>query len=257
MRITVTCLLAALLLLDAPSALPQAKARTVWDGVYTEAQATRGKAAYETRCARCHGPDFMTLAAQGFPLQGDAFVDLWREDSLGALFNFVKANMPKGGENPSDGSDRPATVSDKDKLDILAWILKANEMPAGGEELSAASVATTMLVGRDGPKPLPNLTTVSVVGCLTPAPNNAWTLTSAADPKRTEDPLQATPEELTSAAARAAGTQTLRLQNLPNLTTFKPEENKGHRVLVKGILYTSNLRVNVTAAVPVSGNCTP
>ena len=29
--------------------------RTVWDGVYSEAQATRGKQAYIDNCASCHG----------------------------------------------------------------------------------------------------------------------------------------------------------------------------------------------------------
>src|SRR5262245_21659598 len=37
--------------------------KTVWDAVYSEAQAERGKAAYEKDCAFCHLSD---LAGQGF-----------------------------------------------------------------------------------------------------------------------------------------------------------------------------------------------
>ena len=38
-------------------------ARTVWDGVYTEEQATRGTEAYKSACSECHGAD---LAGDGF-----------------------------------------------------------------------------------------------------------------------------------------------------------------------------------------------
>src|SRR4051812_5613809 len=31
--------------------------RTVWDGVYTEEQATRGAGLFDRECAGCHGPD--------------------------------------------------------------------------------------------------------------------------------------------------------------------------------------------------------
>ena len=37
--------------------------RTVWDGVYSEAQAARGKAVSDAQCAYCHQPD---LRGQGF-----------------------------------------------------------------------------------------------------------------------------------------------------------------------------------------------
>jgi len=33
--------------------------RSVWDGVYTEAQAKRGEAIYEQNCVSCHGPALM------------------------------------------------------------------------------------------------------------------------------------------------------------------------------------------------------
>ena len=44
-------IVAALLL---PVAFAQSE-RTVWDGVYTEDQAERGRNAYLASCARCHG----------------------------------------------------------------------------------------------------------------------------------------------------------------------------------------------------------
>src|SRR4051794_17020042 len=48
------CLITAITLAQtsAPSSAP---ARSVWDGVYSKDQAERGRKAYDSLCARCHG----------------------------------------------------------------------------------------------------------------------------------------------------------------------------------------------------------
>ena len=47
---------------------PGAATRTVWDGVYTDAQAARATATFNQSCANCH-----TLVAQGNrPLSGES-----------------------------------------------------------------------------------------------------------------------------------------------------------------------------------------
>ena len=106
-----------------PRAVAQQK--TVWDGVYTEEQATRGQAAYEAECASCHQPDF---AGDGFApgLAGPEFASAWNDLSVGDLFERVRQSMPPS--NP--GALPPAT-----KVDILAHLLKGNKMPAGTTEL--------------------------------------------------------------------------------------------------------------------------
>jgi len=43
------------LTLIAAAVLAQAS-RSVWDGVYTDAQARRGQALFEQNCVSCHGP---------------------------------------------------------------------------------------------------------------------------------------------------------------------------------------------------------
>ncbi|HYK63197.1 MAG TPA: hypothetical protein VEV85_27420, partial [Bryobacteraceae bacterium] len=53
--------------------------RTVWDGVYTEAQATRGMMAFGQSCAGCHA-----LAAEGrAPLVGDPFWKSFAQKNVG------------------------------------------------------------------------------------------------------------------------------------------------------------------------------
>src|SRR6185503_6010056 len=66
---------------------PQANAqptRTVEDGVYSDAQATRGQALYAQRCAGCHGPAL--AGATGPTLTGDFFTNKFRMEPLSALF---------------------------------------------------------------------------------------------------------------------------------------------------------------------------
>jgi quinoprotein glucose dehydrogenase len=100
--------------------------RTVWDGVYTNEQARRGEAAYGKECASCHSANLRgeDLAPA---LLGDTFHARWENDVVDNLFTFVKLTMPQ---------DRPATLSDDTYTDIVAYLLKMNEFPAGQRELS-------------------------------------------------------------------------------------------------------------------------
>ena len=108
-----------------------AQGKTVWDGVYSEEQAKRGQAAYEAECASCHQPDF---AGDGFApgLAGPEFASAWNDLSVGDLFDRVRQSMPPS--NP--GSVPPAT-----KVDILAYLLKGNKMPAGSTDLPTEAEA--------------------------------------------------------------------------------------------------------------------
>jgi mono/diheme cytochrome c family protein len=102
-----------------------AGARTVWDGVYTEAQAERGAATYKGACSECHGAD---LSGDGFApaLTGAEFAGNWNELSVGDLFERIRISMPPSG---------PAGVTPAQKADILAHVLKVNKYPAGKTEL--------------------------------------------------------------------------------------------------------------------------
>src|SRR3974390_2788593 len=51
----------------------QTAKRSVLDGVYTDAQATRGELAYTKTCAECHD-----LSFDGTPVEGEGFIDNWR-----------------------------------------------------------------------------------------------------------------------------------------------------------------------------------
>jgi quinoprotein glucose dehydrogenase len=106
--------------------LAQGAARTVNDGVFTAAQAERGKAVYANDCAMCHGPDL--TGGGGGPTLSGPFWAAWNGRSVGDLFNLVKGSMP---------SDGPGRLSDQEYADILAYLLSANRLAPGQSELPA------------------------------------------------------------------------------------------------------------------------
>jgi len=106
-------------------------AATVWDGVYTEAQATRGAALYDKECGQCHGP---AGAGGGMapPLVGAAFAANYDGQTVGDLFDRNRTTMPPGKEGQLSGQEN---------ADMTAYILKVNQFPAGEAELPGQSMA--------------------------------------------------------------------------------------------------------------------
>ncbi len=100
--------------------------RSVWDGVYTEAQAKRGEALYFERCVRCHGPSLMGGTDGAGPLTGPTFNGNWNGVPLGAMLDRVRTTMPM---------DKPGTLSRQQTADALTYIFSVNKMPAGTVEL--------------------------------------------------------------------------------------------------------------------------
>ncbi len=106
------------------------QARSARDGVYTTAQATRGQALYGMECALCHGD---TLdGGIGPPLSGDLFAATWGPLAVSDLFDKIHNTMPAGA---------PGTLSRAQVADLVAYLLKANQFPAGSAELSSVDGA--------------------------------------------------------------------------------------------------------------------
>jgi quinoprotein glucose dehydrogenase len=99
--------------------------RTVWDGVYTEAQALRGEKASASQCARCHG-ETLTGAEASPALTGAVFNANWEGVPLGDLFERIRVSMPL---------DAPGTISRQQNVDVIAYMLKVGKFPAGDVEL--------------------------------------------------------------------------------------------------------------------------
>ena len=93
----------------------------VWDGVYTKAQAERGKESFGERCAACHGVQMQGIEEAPTLKQG-AFVYNWDGMPVSILFQRLRETMPL---------DDPKGTSRKIKADILAYIMSENNFPEG------------------------------------------------------------------------------------------------------------------------------
>ena len=110
----------------AVGAAGQGSPRSVWDGVYTEAQAVRGEKVSVEHCARCHGQT-LTGAEAAPALVGDLFNANWEGVPLGDLLERIRVSMPL---------DMPGSVSRQQNVDVIAYMLKLGKIPAGTVDLA-------------------------------------------------------------------------------------------------------------------------
>ena len=107
--------------------LASAQGKTTLEGIYTEAQATRGEKIYSDSCASCHGPD-LSGGGQTPGLAGKEFNMDWNDLSVGDLFDRTRATMP---------ADAPGTLRPEQTADVIAYLLQKGNVPAGQTELPA------------------------------------------------------------------------------------------------------------------------
>jgi hypothetical protein len=95
---------------------------------------------------------------------------------------------------------------------------------------------------------------VETVGCLVAEPNDVWSLARATEPARAGRAGFSRPDEVKTAEARGLGSLQLRLIGMFEM---HPEQHKGHKVLVKGLLIkdAAGQRVNVTSLTTVGASC--
>lgn len=222
----------------------QAPEPRIWQGVYTEAQAARGKEVFTSTCIRCHGPDLNGVT--GPALKGDRFFQTFGSEPIDRLYLKIRDTMPL---NYGD------TVTDSNKLDAVTYILQANGFPSGTAELKMASeeLATALILRKGQQAVVQNFSLVAAVGCLAKGDGNTWLLTRSTDPVTTRDDTS-TPQMLATAAARPLGDKTVRLLNS---VPFKPEQHLGHRMEARGLIYNDagTARLNVTSLQLASETC--
>jgi mono/diheme cytochrome c family protein len=109
------------------AAVAAAQGTSTQNGVYSEAQATRGEAVYKASCAGCHGPD-LEGSGQAPSLDDADFAKDWEGQPLSDLFERINTTMP---------ADAPGTLKASDVADVLAFVLKKGNHPAGATELPA------------------------------------------------------------------------------------------------------------------------
>jgi cytochrome c len=114
---------------------PASTSHSVWDGVFTKEQSTRGAKLYTQHCEKCHGPSLEGVdEAPG--LAGPDFLANWNGLTVGDLFNRIHTTMP---------ADAAGSLSPEVTADILSYVLSSNNFPAGSTELAHRSEILTQI----------------------------------------------------------------------------------------------------------------
>ena len=123
-----TATIVAALTLVTSAVSSSAQERTIWDGVYTEAQALRGQDSYKAICGYCHRDDLSGGGSEaGAPsLRGTIFTSQWQDRQLVDLFVSIGTTMPK---------NEPDSLTAQVVADIVSFLLQANDIPNGDTEL--------------------------------------------------------------------------------------------------------------------------
>jgi cytochrome c5 len=96
------------------------------EGFYSAAQAARGEQTYQQFCSACHGVRLQGTPAA--PLTGESFRGRWEDGkhTLDDLYYIIRSLMP---------NNAPGSLSKAEYADVVAFILKANNYPAGEQDL--------------------------------------------------------------------------------------------------------------------------
>lgn len=103
----------------APAAEPAAAAMTIWDGVYTTQQASRGQRTAQSVCFACHSQGEWT---------NPMFIRVWSGGPITRMWENIRTTMPY---------DSPGRLSAQEYTDVIAYMLQLNDAPAGDTELPA------------------------------------------------------------------------------------------------------------------------
>ena len=102
----------------------------VVEGLFTQEQADRGAMFYAGRCAACHGVELDGGGGISPPLAGAAVLAGWERAgrTLDDFLYVLATTMPPGAAR---------TMSDEERLTLIAFILEQNGYPSGPEPLVA------------------------------------------------------------------------------------------------------------------------
>lgn len=95
--------------------------KTIWDGVYTAAQAERGQAVASQMCSGCHSAEEWT---------GPGFISAWAGGPISSLHARIQSTMP---------ADNPGLLTAEQYSEIIAFMLKLNDAPVGETELPSSA----------------------------------------------------------------------------------------------------------------------
>jgi alcohol dehydrogenase (cytochrome c) len=118
------------LMLAVVLAMAASAAEAKSDGYYTAAQAARGATAYTQYCGQCHGANLQGDA--GPALSGQTFRQGYGGGTVEQLYDFISRQMPQ---------NEPGSLTQRQYIDVTAYILSRNGFPAGSLAMTTASMS--------------------------------------------------------------------------------------------------------------------
>jgi mono/diheme cytochrome c family protein len=103
--------------------------KSVKAGVYTEAQAERGRALYKMKCASCHAPSRFT--------DDQLFHTPYAGKPLWEMFDAISETMPE---------DDPGGMKPEEYADVIAFLLHLNGFATGAAELPPSKEVLSTIV---------------------------------------------------------------------------------------------------------------
>ena len=91
--------------------------KSVQQGVYSTTQAARGEAVWNNHCAECHYPEEYS----------NGYLYAWSGENVFDLYAYLRITMPYLA---------PGTLDDDQYVDVTAFLLSQNLLPAGDAELA-------------------------------------------------------------------------------------------------------------------------
>ena len=148
---------------------------------YTNAQAEAGATLYSTTCAVCHLANFQG-SFEAPELAGPNFRNTWGGRPVSEVLEFISTTMPP---------QAAGSLSAEQVTSIVAYLLRANEVPSGTSPLTLASNATVI--------PGTTRTAAAAPNGVTPIPGRVGTV-------RSPQTIQAPPESLGTISESVGGT---------------------------------------------------
>ena len=114
-----------------------AQQRSTASGVFTAEQAKNGEQVYQAQCATCHGSELQNTDPEAPSLTEGAFKFGWQGKTLANRFEQIRSTMPLG---------KARSLDDQTYVDIIAYILQFNGIPAGSQKLTPDVAALAQIV---------------------------------------------------------------------------------------------------------------